>query len=245
MKLIELNAYRSYSLYLMEGSDFSYVKAFLDGQREKLERIEFFYPYTDKELRNVLENGYFVGLFDGEDMIATFAIDGDEEYADELARIIKSCSGVDVGKAYESSGLMVDASRRGEGVAGFLTDEIVRRADSRAIAVCGVVHIENTASIATFFSRGFELSGVWCMSEGYDFVYLLRRAGGNAKNSEIKSTLLLQNNGDCDKIKIDTEYSPIGDLDRHRKLLDDGYRGILIKGSRIVFAREKKGGIYE
>lgn len=83
------------------------------------------------------------------------------------------------------------------------------------------------------------------MSEGYDFVYLLRRAGGNAENAAIKSTLLLQNNGDCDKIKIDTEYSSIGDLDRHRKLLDDGYRGILIKGSRIVFAREKKGGIYE
>ena len=82
------NAYKSYSLCKMQESDFVFVKTFLDTQRAKLERIEFFYPYKDEELLSVLTYGCFWGLLDKDKLIATFAIDLDEDYAQTLANLI-------------------------------------------------------------------------------------------------------------------------------------------------------------
>ena len=75
------STFKNYNLYRMEKEDFTLVKDFLDRQREKLDRIEFFYPYKDSELAEVLDKGYFLGLFDGQKLIATFALDYDEDYA--------------------------------------------------------------------------------------------------------------------------------------------------------------------
>lgn len=104
MILLKINAYKNYSLNKMEGSDFSFVKDFLDTQKNRLEKTEFFYPYQNDELLSVLEQGIFWGLFDKDRLIATFAIDTDEGYAERLADIINSCCGKEiVKKAYESS----------------------------------------------------------------------------------------------------------------------------------------------
>ncbi|MDE6361890.1 MAG: GNAT family N-acetyltransferase, partial [Clostridia bacterium] len=114
------DAYRGYSLCKMQESDFVFVKTFLDTQRSRLEKIEFFYPYKDEELLAVLTDGCFWGLLDGAKLIATFAIDFDGEYAATLANLINSFGDTGLDRAYESSGLMVAEEYRGQGVAKYM-----------------------------------------------------------------------------------------------------------------------------
>ncbi|MDE5549240.1 MAG: GNAT family N-acetyltransferase [Clostridia bacterium] len=245
MILIKENAYKNYSLYRMQESDFLYVKNFLDEQRNRLDKIEFFYPYKDEELKSVLSGGVFWGLFDGQKLIATFAIDLDDEYAMQLADIINSCRKKTViDKAYESSGLMVDMDYRGQGIAGFLMDTSVEEAKLREINICGVVHTLNVASMSTFFSRDFTLRGVWHMCQGYDFVYLLRRYDEENNNKVLKDKLLLQNLGNNDIIKK-VEYPAMPESVIHKELLAQGYYGIFCKNGSICFICNKKGEKYE
>lgn len=235
------STYKNYSLFRMEKEDFNLVKSFLDAQREKLDRIEFFYPYKDDELAAVLDKGYFLGVFDKDRLIATFGIDSDEEYACQLANIINSCRDIGIDKAYESSGLMVDGEYRGQGIANFLMDEICAEAARKSINICGVVQICNTASMTTFFSRGFELRGVYSMGGKYDFGYLLKRAKkGNFQNIEKNSNLILQRPPKYDIIiDVEREVSNF-DMDGHRRMLADGYYGIHCDKKRIFYIRDKE-----
>ncbi|MBD5100232.1 MAG: GNAT family N-acetyltransferase [Clostridiales bacterium] len=245
MFLLKEKAYKSYSLYRMQEGDFLYVKSFLDRQRNMLDRIEFFYPYKDEELKSVLMDGVFWGLFDGHKLIATFAIDLDEEYAIQIAQIINTCQKSDVvDRAYESSGLMVDMDYRGQGIASFLMDTAVEEAKKRKLNICGVVHTLNAASMSTFFSRSFALRGIWHMCEGYDFVYLLKRYDEENDSQELIKRTLLQNIDKCDIIEK-AEYSAMDDCQRHSELLASGYYGIFCKNDRICFIRNNKGERYE
>ncbi len=241
MKLIKECAYKSYSLCLMQESDFCFVKSFLDGQRDRLERIEFFYPYKDEELRNILAQGAFWGLLDKDRLIATFGIDSDTQYAQELARLINSFRDLKLDKAYESSGLMVDAQYRGKGVAGFMLDVAEREAEKRKIALCGVVHTENAASMSTFFSRGFELRALWHMCDDYDFVYLLKRYDQQDGNySKLICDTLLQIEKKRDIISYETEAVDCRDSRGQAELLRQGFCGIKFEKNRIIFVREKE-----
>lgn len=235
------NTYKNYTLYRMEKEDFTLVKSFLDTQREKLDRIEFFYPYKDEELLAVLDKGYFLGVFDKDKLIATFGIDFDEEYARQLARIINGCSHLGIDKAYESSGLMVDGDYRGQGIAGFLMDEICIKAEEMKINICGVVQICNTASMNTFFSRKFELRGVYSMGGKYDFGYLLKRVKNtNFQNMEKNSNLILQCPPKYDIIvDVEREVSNF-DVATQRSLLAEGYYGIHCDKKRIFYIRNKE-----
>lgn len=223
MILLKEKAYKSYSLCLAQESDFLLVKTFLDDQRSRLEKIEFFYPYTDEELKETLSAGTFWGLIDDGRLIATFAIDGDAEYAKKIADIINSCCGKRVvEKAYESSGLMVDEDYRGQGIGGYLMSVAVQEADVKGIDICGVVHTLNVASMSTFFSKSFALKGVWHMRDGYDFVYLLKRRGDASQRRKISDA-------------SNVEYADLGDTQRHKELLARGYFGISCDGGRICF----------
>ena len=246
MILLKINAYKNYSLNKMEGSDFSFVKDFLDTQKNRLEKTEFFYPYQNDELLSVLEQGIFWGLFDKDRLIATFAIDIDEGYAERLADIIYSCCGKEiVKKAYESSGLMVDEEYRGQGIAKYLMSLAVEEAKARQINICGVVHTLNVASMRTFFSLGFQLRGVWKWQEGYDFVYLLKCFGEVCEEYDLIEKLVLQKDGKCDIIKKEEEYSPLDRSIIHKELLADGYVGITCDNTRICFIRNNKEKNYE
>ena len=224
------NAYKSYSLCKMQESDFVFVKTFLDTQRAKLEHIEFFYPYKDEELQAVLKDGCFWGLFDNDKLIATFAIDLDEAYAKTLADLINSFNDIGIERAYESSGLMVDEEYRGQGIARYMMNLACEEASRRGIAICGVVHTQNVASMATFFSLGFEMRATWHMSEGYDFIYLLWRRN-------CKKVLQLEEKD----AKIE---EVIGRANTHTKehntLLSQGYVGVGCKDTTIFFRKKEK-----
>ncbi len=224
------NAYKSYSLCKMQESDFVFVKTFLDTQRAKLERIEFFYPYKDEELLSVLTYGCFWGLLDKDKLIATFAIDLDEDYAQTLANLINSFNDIRIERAYESSGLMVDKDYRGQGIAKYMMSVACNEAEKRQISICGVVHTQNVASMSTFFSYGFEMRATWHMSEGYDFIYLLKR---------FNLQKVLQSNEKYDKIK-----NVIGQANTHTKehndLLSQGYVGVGCQNTTIYFIKKEK-----
>ena len=117
LKEIDNKIYKGLRLCKAELSDYCKVFAFLDGCRNALEKIEFFYPYTEEELKAVLDKGHFMCALDGEEIVATCAVDLDKNYAVQLADVIRSSSGgnVDVDEAYEASGLMVREDHRGAG----------------------------------------------------------------------------------------------------------------------------------
>lgn len=236
---LEDNAYNSYSLSRMQESDFVFVKTFLDSERAKLDKIEFFYPYKDEELRSVLTNGCFWGLLDNGKLIATFAIDLDEEYAATLANLINSFYNIGLKFAYESSGLMVAKEYRGQGIAKFMMNLACQEAKKIGIAICGVVHTQNVASMSTFFSQGFELRATWHMSQGYDFIYLLKSFEFNETNNRrlnCKKVLQLEKNG----AKIN---NVIGVTNTHTKeqnaLLSEGYVGIGCQDTTIFFMKKE------
>ena len=233
------NAYKGFSLCKMQGEDFVFVKTFLDTQRSKLERIEFFYPYKDEELQAVLNGGCFWGLFDNEKLIATFAIDFDEEYATTLANLINSFNDIGIKSVYESSGLMVDEDYRGQGIAGYMMDLACQEAQERGVAICGVVHTQNVASMSAFFSRGFEMRATWHMSDGYDFIYLLKRFDKSYFNNDnLNCKKVLQSEENCDKIN-DVIGLANTLTKEHNALLSDGYVGVGCQSTTIYF--RKKG----
>lgn len=222
----------------MQEGDFVFVKQFLDNQRSRLNKIEFFYPYKDFELKAVLKSGYFWGLLDSDELIATFAIDLDKEYAKELAELINSFNNSGLNYVYESSGLMVAEKYRGQGIAKYLLSLAIEKARDLGIAICGVVHTQNVASMSTFFSLGFQLRAIWHMSENYDFVYLLKNCEKVDVNGEeliLKKVLQSQINGD--KIKNIIEVINT-DTKEHSALLSEGYVGIGCRNNLLYFSKK-------
>ena len=222
----------------MQESDFVFVKTFLDTQRSMLDRIEFFYPYKDEELKAVLSGGCFWGLFDKDKLIATFGIDLDEEYATTIANLINSFNDIGIERAYESSGLMVDEKYRGQGIAKYMMSLACEEAKRRGIAICGVVHTQNVASMSTFFSMGFEMRATWHMSEGYDFIYLLKRFDCKRQTEALNLKKVLQLEENCAKIE-----NVIGqantNIQEHNRLLSQGYVGIGCQFATIYFRKKE------
>lgn len=232
-------SYNNYNLNRMQEEDFDIVKAFLDEQRSMLDKIEFFYPYKDDELRQVLSNGYFLGLFDGKKLISTFGIDFDEDYAKKIAEIIRNCNHFDIDKAYESSGLMVDSNYRGQGIANFMMDCICKEAESRKVNICGVVQIENFKSMTTFFSHGFELRGIWSMAEKYDFAYLVKAyLQENIQNLAKKSKRVLHEGSKYDIIGDVEGKVEFLDIKKHIQMLDNNFYGIKCDKKCVYYIHE-------
>lgn len=215
------------TLYNMHIEDYRTVKAFLDRNRDALDRKEFFYPYTDDELSEILRSGKFLGCYRDERLIATFGIDADRGYAEKLAEIVKTCTRGRLApqRAFEASGLMVDADCRGQGIASAMMRALLKAA-SEIIPddwLCGVVHLDNAASMNVFLKHGFVLGGVWRMDETYDFGYFVR---------PVQSAVAVEDGA------VDCGFR---DLDRHKALLADGYSGYAINGcNRIAYGRAKE-----
>lgn len=201
--------------------DYGEERAFLTRCREALPRKEFFYPYTDEQLKAVMDGGETFGIRDecGE-LIGTFNIDLDREYARELADgIFKSTGGaVRTRECFEASGLMVDARFRGRGLAKALMSAVVDRANELGIDLCGVVHIENVASLNTFFGNNFVVAGLYRMDERHIFLYLLK-----------KFDFSFEIGGECGKINVK-------ETDAVAAALAQGKIGTRLDGDSIVFS---------
>ena len=210
-------------IFKADGGDLPAVSAFLNEGRNALRRIEFFYPYTEEELKSVLENGCFLCAADGDMIAGTFALDTDEKYGAQLAERIAECTKGRIAPrfAFETSGLMVAEKYRRRGIAGALADAVIAEAQKRVRGhyLCGVVQAENTASISVFFSRGFVLAGVYSMGGEYDFVYLTRPASaGFDLRAQVKARV------------------PFRDVKGHHARLADGLVGSGIREGEIEYS---------
>ena len=167
----------NFEVVKLTGGDYEEEHAFLTRSRKALRRKTFFYPYTDEQLKAVMEGGEAFGVRDRGKLVGTFNIDLDEEYAKELAAgIRKSTNGaVDVAACYEASGLMVDGAYRGKGLGKTLMKAVTERANELKIDLCGVVHIENLASLNTFLGQNFVIAGLFELNFRYIFLYLLKK----------------------------------------------------------------------
>lgn len=214
-------------IFQADGGDLSAVSAFLDAGRRALARIEFFYPYKEEELVVVLEKGCFLCAADGEKIAGCFALDTDKTYGAQLARTVRECTRGALAPryAYETSGLMVDAAHRRRGIAGALADAVMAEAQKRVPHdfLCGVVQLENIASMSVFLSRGFVLAGVYAMGGEYDFGYFVRPAAAPLR-AEGK----------------EGEEVPFRDMDGHKRALAQGRVGAKLTESGIVYLPLKK-----
>lgn len=217
----------NFEVVKLTGGDYEEEHAFLTRSRKALRRKTFFYPYTDEQLKAVMEGGEAFGVRDRGKLIGTFNIDLDEEYAKELADVIrKSTNGaVDVDACYEASGLMVDGAYRGKGLGKTLMKAVTERANELKIDLCGVVHIENLASLNTFLGQNFVVAGLFELNFRYIFLYLLKKF---EKSFEFAQ--------ECDRINVRKS-------DAVKQALAQGMLGTALDGDEIVFSRLSRKGL--
>ena len=213
----------NFEVVKLTGGDYEEEHAFLTRSRKALRRKTFFYPYTDEQLKAVMEGGEAFGVRDRGKLVGTFNIDLDEEYAKELADgIRKSTNGaVDVDACYEASGLMVDGAYRGKGLGKTLMKAVTERANELKIDLCGVVHIENLASLNTFLGQNFVIAGLFELNFRYIFLYLLKKF---EKSFEFAQ--------ECDRINVRKS-------DAVKQALAQGMLGTALDGDEIVFFETK------
>lgn len=217
----------NFEVVKLTGGDYEEEHAFLTRSRKALRRKTFFYPYTDEQLKAVMEGGEAFGVRDRGKLVGTFNIDLDEEYAKELAAgIRKSTNGaVDVDACYEASGLMVDGAYRGKGLGKTLMKAVTERANELKIDLCGVVHIENLASLNTFLGQNFVIAGLFELNSRYIFLYLLKKF---EKSFEFAQ--------ECDRINVRKS-------DAVKQALAQGMLGTALDGDEIVFSRLSRKGL--
>lgn len=217
----------NFEVVKLTGGDYEEEHAFLTRCRKALRRKTFFYPYTDEQLKAVMEGGEAFGVRDRGKLVGTFNIDLDEEYAKELAAgIRKSTNGaVDVDACYEASGLMVDGAYRGKGLGKTLMKAVTERANELKIDLCGVVHIENLASLNTFLGQNFVIAGLFELNSRYIFLYLLKKF---EKSFEFAQ--------ECDRINVRKS-------DAVKQALAQGMLGTALDGDEIVFSRLSRKGL--
>ena len=211
-----------FPVYKAEDGDYSAVSAFLNTCRDKLDRIEFFYPYTPEELKSVISGGGFLCAVDGKRIVGAFALDTDKSYGKMLADNVKECTrGTLAPKyAFETSGLMVDENYRRRGMAGDLADAVIALG-ARLVPddfLCGVVQLENVASMSTFLSKGFVLAGVYSMGGEYDFGYFVRPS---------RSPLTAHGTAEREV--------PFRAMSEHKNALADGFVGVKVVKDGILY----------
>ncbi len=210
-----------FCLYYISVSELQQIQEFLDECRNKLDRIEFFYPYQNDELKNVVEHGKFLGVYDEDKLIATVGLDIDKTYAKLLADRVSECTKGRLAPtyAYEVSGLMIDEHYRGQGLGKSLVKEINKIAPSVVQDgwLCSVVQIENVASMKAFLSNGYVLAGIYRMGGEYDFGYFVRPVGQSIQTSDIADVVAFR------------------DMDKHLEMLSKGAVGTTIRSIGIEY----------
>lgn len=209
-------------------ADLSEVRAFYAEGIRAIERKEFFLPFTDPDLDELISGGGIaVGAYLDGALAGVSAIDLDEAYGKTLiGHINEFCPHVaDNARVCEYSGVMTAPSVRRMGVAG----EIFLRLKSHVLAIipdavlCAVVQLENIPSLSFFYNRGFRLVSARIV-EDIDFGFLI-----NTVTSRLGER---------------TGYDPetvirvaAKDYPEYRRLIKLGYKGVGCDSSGMLLAQ--------
>lgn len=158
-----------FDVRVLSDADYDEVMSFLEGEREKLADKLFFLNYTPEELHGVLTHGTMFGAYSEGRLIATCAVDRDEEYGASLA---ETC-GKAGGRFYEFSGIMTAADMRGRGVSSTLCRDVIAyaRRELAPCTLCAVVQYDNEPSLNNLKALGFAAVTTRPCGE-YNFTYL-------------------------------------------------------------------------
>ena len=102
---------------------------------------------------------------------------------------------------------------------------VTERAKELKIDLCGVVHIENLASLNTFLGQNFVVAGLFELNFRYIFLYLLKKF---EKSFEFAQ--------ECDRINVRKS-------DAVKQALAQGMLGTALDGDEIVFSRLSRKGL--
>ena len=159
-----------YRVRKLTPSDYDKAMAFFEEGRDALDDVKHFLNYTEDELKHVLEHGFMLGVFDGETLLSTCAVDGDKEYGEKLREICGEARPVNF---YEFSGIMTAVNAQRKGISKALCGEVIEYAKDNLspCVLCAVVQHDNTRSLNNLQGLGFEERGRAPYGE-YDFRYL-------------------------------------------------------------------------
>lgn len=158
-----------FDVRVLADADYDEVMSFLESEREKLADKLFFLNYTPEELHGVLTHGTMFGAYSEGRLIATCAVDRDEEYGASLAEICGKAGG----RFYEFSGIMTAADMRGRGVSSTLCRDVIAyaRRELSPCTLCAVVQYDNEPSLNNLKALGFAAVTTRPCGE-YNFTYL-------------------------------------------------------------------------
>ena len=158
-----------FDVRVLSDADYDEVMSFLEGEREKLADKLFFLNYTPEELHGVLTHGTMLGAYSEGRLIATCAVDRDEEYGASLAEICGKAGS----RFYEFSGIMTAADMRGRGVSSTLCRDVIAYAkrELSPCTLCAVVQYDNEPSLNNLKALGFAAVTTRPCGE-YNFTYL-------------------------------------------------------------------------
>ena len=161
-----------YKVKRLTVEDYHTAMTFFESGREALEDKKHFLNYTEEELKSVLEKGFMLGVFDGDKLLSTCAVDTDKEYGKKLAEI---CHAEKPINHYEFSGIMTAPEGQRKGISNALCREVIEYAKENLspCVLCAVVQFDNIRSINNLQKLGFEERGRAEYNE-YDFRYLCK-----------------------------------------------------------------------
>jgi GNAT superfamily N-acetyltransferase len=159
-----------YRVRKLDTADYDVAMAFFEEGRRALQDVKHFLNYTEEELRQVLEHGFMLGVFDGETLISTCAVDSDKEYGEKLREICGEARPVNF---YEFSGIMTAVTAQRKGISRALCGEVIEYAKDNLspCVLCAVVQYDNLPSLNNLTNLGFVERGRATYGE-YDFRYL-------------------------------------------------------------------------
>ena len=165
-------ALTGYKVKRLTVEDYDTAMTFFESGREALEDKKHFLNYTEEELKSVLEKGFMLGVFDGDKLLSTCAVDTDKEYGKKLAEI---CHAEKPINHYEFSGIMTAPEGQRKGISNALCREVIEYAKENLspCVLCAVVQFDNMRSINNLQKLGFEERGR-AEYEEYDFRYLCK-----------------------------------------------------------------------
>lgn len=140
--------------------------------QEKIERKEFFIPFSDKEIAAMFDvnNAVTYGAYSDAKLVGTAQLYLGDEFVDEIKRVLD----IEESMVGEFGGVLVLPEYRGIGIMKQFSNILIEEAKLRNYdCIVSVAHPENVASNKAILAMGPKLMKTDYLGEYYRNMYLL------------------------------------------------------------------------